>query len=71
MSKNKSPMFWIDKVGLKKLGKGALVAGGGAVLTYLANNFGMLDFGPQWTPMVVAVLSVAVNAVRKLLVKYE
>jgi len=70
-AKISSPSLWIDKVGLKKLGKGSLIAGAGAILTYIANDFGILDFGSQWTPIVVAGLSIAVNALRKLLVKYE
>lgn len=50
----------------KKIGKGALIAGAGAALTYLAQNLTGLDFG-QHTPLVVAVLSVVVNYVRKAL----
>lgn len=69
--KTTSPLFWIDKVGLKKLGKGTLIAGASAALAYLGGNLGLLDLGSQWTPIVVAVLSVLINAVRKALVKYE
>ncbi|GIW81515.1 MAG: hypothetical protein KatS3mg105_3322 [Gemmatales bacterium] len=48
-----------------KIGKGALIAGAGAALTYLSQAVSGADFG-VWTPVVVALLSVAVNAVRKL-----
>lgn len=53
----------------KKVLQGAAVAGAGAALTYLAEHLTQLNFG-QWTPMVVAALSVLVNVVRKLLNAY-
>ena len=43
---------------------GASIAGGGAFATYLLEGLAQLDFG-EWTPMVVALLSVLINAVRK------
>ncbi len=46
--------------------KGALVAGGGVALTYVGQHLGGLDFG-AYTPMVVGVLSVAINVLRKQL----
>ena len=58
----------IDKEKLIKIGKGALIAGAGAVLTYLVEAIPQVDFG-QYTPVVVAVFSVLVNAVRKVLGK--
>jgi len=48
----------------KSILKGTLVAAVGAGLTYLAQTVGGLDFGTA-TPAVVAVLSVAVNYLRK------
>lgn len=45
--------------------KGAAIAAGGAVLTYLSQWVAGGDFGVA-TPLVVAALSVAVNALRKL-----
>lgn len=45
--------------------KGAAVAGAGALLTYLLQNVGDLDTG-AYTPLVVAVLSVLANYVRKV-----
>lgn len=56
--------FKFDTVTLKKIGIGALIAGGGAVLTYIAENLTTLDFGAS-TPIVVAVLSIAINAARE------
>lgn len=60
----------IDLQGLKKVGKGALIAGSGAALTYLTQNIGNIDFG-QWTPIVVAGLGIVVNLLRKFLLSYE
>lgn len=48
--------------------KGAAIAASGAILTHLTEFVTSTDFG-QWTPAVVAIASVAVNAVRKLLVQ--
>ena len=55
----------MNKESLVKIGKGAAIAGAGAILTYLLEAVPGLELG-QWTPLVVAALSVAVNAVRKL-----
>jgi hypothetical protein len=44
--------------------KGALIAAAGAGLTYLADNLGLIPLGPL-SPLVAALLSVLVNAVRK------
>jgi hypothetical protein len=48
-----------------KVAKGAAIAAAGAGLTYLLNAVPGVDLG-VWTPVVVAVLSTLVNAVRKL-----
>ena len=68
--KNKSPSFSIDKVGLKKVGKGALIAGGAAVLIYLAEAIPGVDFGAS-TPLIVGVAGILINFLRKLLVEYK
>jgi len=57
-------------VGLKKVGKGALIAGGGAVLVYLAEAVPTIDFGP-YTAIAVGVFSVLINAARKYLSTYK
>lgn len=44
--------------------KGALVAGAGVALTYLVQNISASDFG-VYGPVVVGVLSVLVNILRK------
>lgn len=53
-----------DKETMKKIGKGALIAGGGAILTYCAENIGNIDFG-VYTPLVVAILSIVINMVKE------
>jgi hypothetical protein len=64
------PSGKIDIEGLKKVGKGALIAGAGAVLTYLAEAIPGVDFG-AYAPIVVAVFGIGVNFLRKLLLNYE
>ena len=56
--------YKFDKDTLVKIGKGAGIAGGAAVLTYLANNLGELDLG-AYTGLVVAVLSILINIVKE------
>lgn len=68
--KIKSPSFSIDLVGMKKVGKGALIAGAGAILTYLAEAIPGIDFG-QYTPLVAAILGILINFGRKFIVNYE
>lgn len=64
-----SPSMSIDMIGLKKVGKGLLIAAAGAALTYLAEAIPGIDFG-AWTPLVVAGTSVLVNFGRKFLSSY-
>lgn len=54
------------KLKLKKLGTGAAIAVLGALATFAAEAIPNVDFG-SWTPLVTAVLSVGVNALRKFL----
>ncbi|MBI3984300.1 hypothetical protein HY346_03300 [Candidatus Microgenomates bacterium] len=56
--------YAFDTVTLVKILKGAGIAGLGASLTYLAQYVGQIDFG-VFAPLVVALLSVAVNAVKE------
>ena len=51
---------------LYALGKGLIIALIGSALTYLTTYITGHDFG-MWTPMVVAMWSVIVNAIRKLI----
>ena len=70
MVKITSPSLSIDLVGLKKIWKGALIAGGAVVLTYLAENIGSLDFG-SYTVLIVGIVSVLINFGRKFLIEYK
>jgi len=60
----KSKPFAFIPEDVKSILTGALLAGAGALLTFLAENLTSLDFG-DWTPMVVAIVSVLINAARK------
>ena len=62
----KSEKYELISEDLKKIGIGALVATGGALITYLAETIPNVDFG-AYTPIVVAISGVLVNAVRKYL----
>lgn len=64
-----SPKFKIDSVGMKKVGKGALIAGIGASLVFLVENVSSIDFG-EYTPFIVAISAVLVNLARKFLLEY-
>ncbi len=50
---------------LAKVGRGALIAGTGAFIFYLLEALSVVDFGEQATPIIVAVLGVVANFVRK------
>jgi hypothetical protein len=60
----KSKAFSFIPEDIKSIGIGALIAGSGALLTYLAENLGSINFG-VYTPAVVALLGVLINAIRK------
>lgn len=61
-----SKKYSLNKTDGKQILKGLLVACGGALLTYVAQTISEVDFG-SWTPVVVALSSVLVNAARKFL----
>jgi hypothetical protein len=60
----RSEKFVLVTQDLKKIGVGALIAMGGAFITYLANTIPNIDFG-DYTPLIVALNSVLVNVLRK------
>lgn len=64
-----SEKFTLNKKDFQKIGIGILVAMGGAVATYLLDVIPTIDFG-VYTPVVVALNSVIVNAIRKYLTDY-
>lgn len=60
-----SPKWRLSTEDWLKVGKGAGVAAAGAALTYLTAWATGQDFG-AFTPVIMAVLSVLANVVRKL-----
>ena len=62
----KSKSLDLNKTDMKKIGKGLLIAVGGAVLTYLTDTIPNINWGAS-APMVVAISSVLINAVWKYL----
>jgi hypothetical protein len=61
-----SKKFNLNIEDIKKILIGACIAMGGAFCTYLLQLLPNVDFG-QFTPMVVAILSILVNALRKFI----
>jgi len=59
-----SERFGMDTKEWASIGKGLLIAAVGAGLTYLTQWISGADFG-DYTPMIVAALSVLTNLVRK------
>ena len=57
--------FRFDKSTLLKIGKGALIAGTGAVALYLLDAVGTMDFGSTWTPIIAVLVPVLINAIRE------
>ncbi len=60
----------IDMIGLKKVGKGALIAAAGAALTYALEALPNVSFG-DYTPLVMTVFTVIVNFARKWIMSYK
>lgn len=67
---NTSKRFSLNKADMQKVATGALVAIGGALLTYLTQTVAQIDFG-DYTPVAVAVSSVLVNVARKFIADYS
>lgn len=66
MKNEQSPSLSLNKLDWGKIGIGAGVAMGGALLTYLTDLIPTIDFG-VWTPIVMTFWSVALNILRKWL----
>lgn len=54
-----------DRETLIKVGRGALIAGTGAVALYLFDWIGTIDVGTTWTPLIGAVVPFLINAVKE------
>lgn len=60
---NTSSSFSLNSIDWKKIGKGAFIACGGALLTYLSSILININFG-QFTPIVMAGWSIIVNIIQ-------
>jgi hypothetical protein len=58
--------FTFTKENFIKIARGAGIALGGALLTYIASYVAQTDFGP-YTPLVVATAGIIINAGREFL----
>lgn len=58
-----SKPFLVNSEDMTRILKGAMIAVAGALVVYLADVVPTIDFG-IWTPLAVALASVAVNALR-------
>lgn len=61
-----SPRYKLNKEDGMKILKGAGIALGGTLVTYLLETIPAVDFG-AYTPMVVGVTSILLNSLRKWL----
>ena len=50
---------------LTKIGKGALIAATGTAALYILDAIGTIDFGSAITPILAALIPIAVNAIRE------
>jgi len=60
----------LDKTGFKKIGKSLLLTLGAAVLGWIANSAGVIDYG-SFNELAITFLPFIVNAGVKWLGKYE
>lgn len=63
---DKSKKLKLNKEDVLKIAKGAGIAVGGTLLTYLLSILDVIDLG-VYTPMIVGILSIGINACLKLL----
>jgi len=61
-----SPKYQLNSQDMKKLFIGAGIAIGGALLTYIAEAIPGIEFG-DFTPIIVALAGIFINAARKWL----
>jgi ABC-type antimicrobial peptide transport system permease subunit len=61
-----SKRYSLNKEDFSKIITGASIALGGALLTYISTIIIEIDFG-EFTPVVVAIASILINAGRKFL----
>lgn len=56
--------FSLDKASLIKIGKGALIAGGGALIVYVLQEVAKADFG-VYSPAIGAICAILINAFKE------
>ena len=56
-----SKKYSLNKKDAASIGRGTLYAAGGAVCVYLLSVLTQIDFGPAFTPAIVAIASVGLN----------
>lgn len=56
-----SSKYSLNKEDGLKIGKGAIIAVSGALLTYALQTIGTIDFGPN-TVLIVPILTILINA---------
>lgn len=61
-----SPKYRFNSEDLGKIGRGALLAMGGALVVYATDLLPMVEWG-QWTPIATGVGAILLNTVRKWL----
>lgn len=59
-----SKKFSYNKADLQAIGRGAIIAIGSALITYLIELLPSVDFG-EMTPFVVGILGILLNSARK------
>lgn len=67
---NENKRFTLSQEDTSKILVGACIAMAGALLTYILEVVGQIDFG-EYTPIVVALVSILVNAGRKFIAGYR
>ena len=65
-----SPALSLTKDDYKKILIGGLIALGGAGITFLVQLPEMINWG-TWSPLVAALCSIGINAIRKYVLKKE
>lgn len=67
-----SKRFWLDTADWKKIGVGAVVAVGGALLTIVAEQvIPAIDQGTATGALIASVAAIALNAARKFFSDYS
>jgi len=60
----KSPKYKFNREDLQKIGRGALLAMGGALVVYATDILPMVDWG-SWAPVATGVGAILLNSLRK------